>query len=100
MDSWHGQHAPGERIPVGLVSILVKVERIDAHMMATLGAHEQRIGRMERHLDSIARGLPRKVDWATALKLAATAVLFAAAATGIITWPEAASYSAGLHGAR
>ncbi|MCV0371722.1 hypothetical protein [Filomicrobium sp.] len=74
------------------LSMLMRLERIET----TIGYHDQRISRMERHHDHTARGGRADIDWNAVLKLITALILLALGAFGVLTWPEATSAVTGL----
>jgi hypothetical protein len=87
-------------IPSSTVSVIVKVERLDAVLTAYMIGNDQRVARMENQVDRLALRPGRAIDWITLLKLSASLLLMATASVGIITWPQASQYSAVINGKR
>lgn len=67
---------------------IIKLERLDATLTEMMRAHEQRMGRMEQHIDLLATRRSKKTDWLLMAKLTAFTVLMGLGSTGIITWPQ------------
>jgi len=85
-------------IPSSAVSLMLRVEYIAATLSETARAHEHRMERMEKQIDGLITRPPTAIDWSTVIKLSTALLLMGMAGLGVITWPEAQSYSATMHG--
>lgn len=80
-----------EETPTTPLGLIIKVVKLDTTLTEVRRAYEQRMSRMEQHIDMLAARRKAGPDWMMIAKVALMAILTAAGSTGIITWPQAQS---------